>query len=108
MPEWTAEQAREMAARGGRASAIRKRAARAKDPLGEIRTSLETDALKYLIEMKAAGAGEGAYSGLNPKDRMNANKFLLELVYGRPTARRESADPADEDDQDGFALQVGE
>lgn len=109
MPEWTPEQAREMASKGGKVAAARRRATKAKDPLAEIRKTVEGGLNAYVEELQAAAKGEGTYKELDVKDRLSINKFLFEWAAGRPTARGPSAMAQDDDDepQDGFRLTTG-
>ena len=110
MPEWTAEQAREMAAKGGKAAAARRRAAAAKDPLAEIRKTVEGGLSDYVKELQAAAKGEGAYADLLVKDRVSINKFLFEWAAGRPVTRGTAPAPAEDEDEepeDGFRLAIG-
>lgn len=96
---WTAEQAREYAAKGGRARAESMKARKAKTADERAKAIFEAAASTMAAILVEAAKGEGDFAALEPKERAAFAKTVLEFGIGRPMTRKaKEAEEAPEDD----------
>ena len=100
MPQWTPEQAREYASKGGQASAERAERRRGMTPEQRVKEAFQASSEMLADELIDAALGRGDFEELDPKIRITAIVKAMEYGLGKPNTGQSISGPEPEKKQE--------